>query len=50
MKGTPQHPCRHKHRSLLGTDGAAYFYRCDACRDVVVLQGGHAWRLRAVPH
>ncbi len=37
--------CRHE-RELLGVDSTAYFYRCERCGEVVVVQDGIAWRLR----
>ena len=41
--------CSHENRSFLGTDGATYFFRCDTCHDVLIAQGGHVWRLQAIP-
>ncbi len=41
----PSAKCPHKDYLFLGVDGAAYFFRCIACGEVLIKQRGKAWRL-----
>ncbi len=47
MSGTPDRSnCRHEAWAFVGVDGRASFYRCTACGEVFVQQGGSTWHIR----
>ncbi len=37
--------CPHENAICLGVDGTAYFFRCVACGEVLVMEKGKEWRL-----
>ena len=47
MDGTRDAACDHADAEFLGGGGSALYYRCEACGEALVAQGGKVWGLRA---
>jgi hypothetical protein len=48
MEGTRDLACDHADAEFLGGGGSALYYRCAACGEALVVQGGKRWALQSI--